>query len=326
MVLFSGAICAAGFACLGEFSAIARDQPSPSKDGWHEVLSARIPVAEGETRDDRAPHQKEQFGTTFQGELAPAEAPTYVAIREVVAVREGPGTRWPSRFSLSQGKEVSALGMFIEQSAGALQAAAHGRRWTEYDGKWVKIRTDDGNEGFISLNDLLPPEQFGERNRLIAGQAKLRACFDRAKKATGPLASFSGVYSPGICFPPVSIGDLDLQIAMSGRSLLWSEQDKFFSVWNVLWPEKLADYTIVPDSTVTLATVGPVQIYKMVPVSRPNMPTEYNGFKSDKMYYKKESGKYGYFSKCDSMEEAKILEDYYPRAIELFPRSHSKKN
>src|SRR5262249_26113587 len=153
-----------------------------------------------------------------------------------------------------------------------------------------KIRTEDGNEAFVHKIDLLTPKQLEERTKLIASQSKLRQYFDRARKASGSLSSFDGLYSlQGVC-PDRSVSNRP--ITMLALLLHWSEQNRHYKV-SVRSPDVFVEYTVAPDSRVTFSktapepfsSVGSVQFYKMTPVN-PKFSTEYYGFAPDVMFFR----------------------------------------
>jgi hypothetical protein len=190
---------------------------------------------------------------------------------------------------------------------------------------WLKIRTEDGNEAFVHKIDLLTPERLEERKNLVTAQSRLRQYFDRAKKASGSLSGFAGMYSLSSC-PDQTL--INRSIAMFALSLLWSEQNRLYKA-NVKSPDVLVEYVVAPDSRVTFSktapepfnSVGSVQLYKMTAVN-PKFSTEYFGFGPDVIFYRTDGNSYKVMRRCGTAasEEHEIIDHYYPIAIESFPR------
>jgi hypothetical protein len=321
-VAFGSAFCARLHA--HEATYFAGDRPSrtiAASLAWVELLNLRIAAADQEKRGDGPSVQNEtqKFRVTYYGELAAADEPAYVAIREVVAAREGPGTRWPSRFSLEKGKVVTALGKFIDKrgSVSTLVLASKGVSIDQRDREWIKFRTDDGNEGFAPLRDLLTPKQYEERLKRISRGTALVELFSRAERSSGELAHAAGVYTYG-----KSCINLDSQISMalSTRWLQWSEGNTYYSA-NVMNPENVRSYRIEPEKIVTLNTVRSVKFYRIIPLSS-QAPVDVIGFKGNNGYYRGDNpNQYGILTKCNSTSSEKqhVMKELWPLWIESPP-------
>jgi hypothetical protein len=296
-----------------------------------EARQPRLAAAEGDVELGGKP----QSGIAYHGELAQADDSTYVAIRDGAAAREGPGSRWPSHFTLAEGQKVTALAKFV--CGDDHRCPRRDKRPLTLDDEkvWIKIRTEDGKEGFVYMMDLLSPTRLEERKSLIAGQAKLRQYFERAKKASGPLASFAGVYD----FRPCSDyrkRNTGLPLYLFGLYLQWSEQNKFYRT-SIKTPDVFIEYAVTTDKVATFSKTGPepfssagtVQVHKLTPVRMTPMAkgeTEYVGFKSDNMFYRIDENRYKVMQRCGSLssKQEEILEDLYVEAIERFPRFKNK--
>jgi hypothetical protein len=155
-----------------------------------------------------------KFHPTFLGELQALESSTYIVIRGTMSW-DAPSKEAAALFALSQNQEVHALGSF--------------------NNVWIKIATADGNEGFVSTEDLLTPKQFATRQDLIAKRDSVLEYFERARHSWGLLAGATGVYPhfSGGCIEAVDLANglhLLVNLAISTRWLQWSEGESFYRV------------------------------------------------------------------------------------------------
>ena len=233
--------------------------------------------------------------------------------------RRGPGIGEASLFSLREDDEVRAAGQAYGQGA----PTGDGDRETK---TWLKVTTTNGAEGFVTLQDVLTPEQFAERKKLQHHRDLLDPLFERLDNATGPLANISGIYALQVC--PDKILNVGVQILP--RWLRWTENNTFIRA-SAANPEVVITYDITADKTGSFRDGGEewgngkkLQFYKLTPTlgQDPKLTTEFMAFNGDYAYYRRSGDSYGLYRKCGTLsaERYKITHDFYPYMIEQWPK------
>lgn len=201
----------------------------------------------------------EKFKTTFDGALQPPKHPKYFVYRPEILTREGPSARYASKFSLSDGQEITALGSVAEK-----------------DIEWVKILTTNGHAAFIPLIDLLTYDQYTKRLQLLDLRDKYARLYERAEASHGPLAQHAGFYTS--CYPE----DTKSPGSALGVWLVWFEGNRYFISESALRPDDVSEMDLRPHKIMHIKPTtqqpgGPVQFYR-----RPD--GELAGFKHSRYY------------------------------------------
>jgi SH3-like domain-containing protein len=249
----------------------------------------------------------------------------YFVAHNDVAVRSGPSNRNGQLFAVSSGQEVEAVGEFTNYDA-----VADG----ELSQLWIRIKTPDGQEGFIPRRDLHSSTQQEIWIELEQRGQILSDAFDRAEKSTGFLAKFSGVYCPTLCQDPspYSPNSLSLRSSLVGRYLIWFEDAQMHRV-NVFNPrEHWVSQIAASDELISFGDdakpgfqgIKTLQSYKIV---NQDGTTDYFAFTEARMFYRDSEKRsiFRYFVRQTiAAEKRKLLADYYVKAREVFPAENVK--
>jgi Caspase domain len=261
--------------------------------------------------------KNEKIRPAFSGELKPPPSPAYFAYRDETVTRDGPGNKYASRFGLKAGEQVRAVGLYVAKSD------PDGPFQSDEERTWVEVATADGNEGFALAHDLLSPDQFAKRKRLLAQGEKLKAYLDRAKKGWGALSRFNGVWTPGgKCIDPVPGGlHINLGLALLSRWIMWSEGDTYYRL-DALAADKPVVYSVRRAASISLRGSGRVQMYQMDAGSIHDRL----GFKGDQGFYHKTGNNYGILRKCGTIDaESYHIMDLWAEWVEDQQRQPDKK-
>ena len=259
--------------------------------------------------------KNEKFRAIYSGELRMADSSSYVAYQNSTITREGPGGNYASRFTLNKGQTVRALGRFDSNKDMP----------SDLENSWVKIATSDGNEGFALLKDLLSPEQYAKRKRLLEQKDELKAVFERAMKGWGPLTSTAGVWTFGSkCIAPIPGGlNINLGLSLFSRWIWWTEGDDQLRV-NALHPDKIYRWHFSRRNSVNLRNTGRVRLYRFA--SPTSKDTDLMGFKGDQAFFHKTGNNYGIANRCGTIGfEQYETEQLWTQWVDVAQRMPDKK-
>jgi hypothetical protein len=252
------------------------------------------------TPDAAAPSASPSPSTGFTGELSNADSDTYFVIRDPTMTRDGPGDEYASKFTLSQDQQVHALGQFEDTEN--LHA-------DKLDAIWIKIRSDDGKEGFIHRKDALTPEEFEKRKTAVALKAKTMAIMDKAQAARGPLSAYAGVWQglPNKCIEPTG-GLLDAGMIvglMLNRVVAWSDGNTWHRIY-ITQPDREMIFNVSPYKAHAIPNIGSVDFMHFAGTN--NAVQENLGFKADKMWFETaDTKRFGNWTKCGDFQQQRYV-------------------
>lgn len=247
-------------------------------------------AAAQETADPPPPAAPEAASAVAALQRAPS--PTYYLLRPDTRARSGPSTTAPIVSTLSDtGKPLTALGLVFDGDPASFRGL---KPEFSLGRTWIKLRLPSGATGFVSLADLVTPQQLSAR----AGSSKKLALFDAAastaRRIQGPDIP-SGIYTHGGSCDAPQAADADLGPFLASKVLIWQEGLTMHFV-RALKPDDPTVYAMESDNQ-----VRELQGYGYVPMRTFRSPKDaaLMGYKDKLLWFTTDGLSFDSYLHCD---------------------------